>query len=450
MEEFSFDIKTIVDQNLCTGCGICVSEDPANLKMEWDEYGFLVPHQFNSSNSTKGIKVCPFNPSPEEEVKDEDKLADIFLKTATNKDSQIGKYINTYVGFSNEYRITSSSGGIATYIFEQLLKLKIVDYLYIVKEVDGTYEYQLFEDFNNIREISKTRYIPVTLDKLFNQINLIDGKIAVSGVACFIKAIRLKQHYNPELKNKIPFLVGIICGGLKSKHYSDYLAQRSGIQNNYFGQDYRAKNPESNATDYSFKALDEKDDIFKIRMKELGDLWGSGLFKANACDFCDDVTTELADISLGDAWLKPYSDDGLGNSVIVTRSFIAEDLIKNGIKKNELNIELLDISDFKKSQQGSFNHRQNGLWYRINEKRKQNKLVPQKRERFYRKIPFFARLVQKQRMKTRAYSHTIWNDTKNAVLFEKKMYRLRKRLSKLTLYSHRMTKIGRIIKKSFK
>jgi coenzyme F420 hydrogenase subunit beta len=27
----------------------------------------------------------------------------------------------------------------------------------------------------------------------------------------------------------------------------------------------------------------------------------SGLFKANACDYCDDVTTELVDISLGDA-----------------------------------------------------------------------------------------------------------------------------------------------------
>jgi coenzyme F420-reducing hydrogenase beta subunit len=42
-------------------------------------------------------------------------------------------------------------------------------------------------------------------------------------------------------------------------------------------------------------------------------MWGTGLFKSNACDFCDDVTTELADVSL-DAWI-PYNKDGLGNSV---------------------------------------------------------------------------------------------------------------------------------------
>ena len=37
-----------------------------------------------------------------------------------------------------------------------------------------------------------------------------------------------------------------------------------------------------------------------IKMSLLGDMWGTGLFKANACDFCDDVTA-VKDISLGDA-----------------------------------------------------------------------------------------------------------------------------------------------------
>ena len=450
MHEFDFNIKTIVDQELCTGCGMCVSEDPANLKMVWDENGFLVPHQINNSNTSRAVKVCPFNPLPDEEVKDEDKLADIFLKTTKQTDLKIGKYINTYVGYSNEFRVTSSSGGIATYIFEQLLKLEIVNHLIIVKEVNGSYKYQLFSDYTKIKEISKTRYIPVTLDKLFQQIELIEGKIAVSGVACFIKAIRLKQHYNPYLKTKISFLVGIICGGLKSLHYSDYLAKRSGIHKKYHNQDYRVKNPHSNATDYSFKAFNEKKDIFQIRMNELGDMWGSGLFKANACDFCDDVTTELADISLGDAWLKPYSDDGLGNSVIVTRSLLAEELIKVGMANKELNLNTLSLEDFKRSQQGSFNHRQNGLGYRVSRRRKMGKLIPKKRERFFSRIPFLYQLVQNHRMITRSSSHRIWNETMDASLFEKRMYRLRKRLVKITLYSHRFTKLRNIIKGSFK
>ncbi|WP_150299123.1 Coenzyme F420 hydrogenase/dehydrogenase, beta subunit C-terminal domain [Pseudomonas profundi] len=45
-------------------------------------------------------------------------------------------------------------------------------------------------------------------------------------------------------------------------------------------------------------------------MKEIGDIYGEGPFKENACNFCEDVTIELADISLGDASLQPYSQDG--------------------------------------------------------------------------------------------------------------------------------------------
>ena len=60
---------------------------------------------------------------------------------------------------------------------------------------------------------------------------------------------------------------------------------------------------------------------------------GNWSFKSNACDFCDDVLTELADISLGDAWIDPYDKSGLGNSIIITRTKTAQTLIKNGLKQ---------------------------------------------------------------------------------------------------------------------
>lgn len=39
-----------------------------------------------------------------------------------------------------------------------------------------------------------------------------------------------------------------------------------------------------------------------------------------ACDFCDDVFAETADIALGDAWLPEYVQDGNGTNVVVTRN----------------------------------------------------------------------------------------------------------------------------------
>lgn len=110
-------------------------------------------------------------------------------------------------------------------------------------------------------------------------------------------------------------------------------------------------------------------------MRSVGDMWGTGLFKANACDFCDDVTTELADISLGDAWLAPYSNDGRGTNVIVTRSRLADEIIQTGMMKGSLVIEEIHPEKFIASQQGSFNHRHDGLLYRINANKHHSDLI---------------------------------------------------------------------------
>lgn len=69
----------------------------------------------------------------------------------------------------------------------------------------------------------------------------------------------------------------------------------------------RVQNSNSIAYNYAFRCTDTAgNDEKPIKMQAVGNMWGTGLFKANSCDFCDDVTTELADISLGDAWLEPF------------------------------------------------------------------------------------------------------------------------------------------------
>ena len=47
--------------------------------------------------------------------------------------------------------------------------------------------------------------------------------------------------------------------------------------------------------------------------------WGAGFFQNPACDWCDDVVGETADVSFGDAWVEPYSSDGRGTNVMVVK-----------------------------------------------------------------------------------------------------------------------------------
>ena len=105
-----------------------------------------------------------------------------------------------------------------------------------------------------------------------------------------------------------------MCGGLKSTFFTEYLVDKSEVSvDNYYNPEYREKDYSLRASQYYFQVNDKSTKSSKqLKMWELGDMWGTGMFKANACDFCDDVTSELADISIGDAWISSHINDGRG------------------------------------------------------------------------------------------------------------------------------------------
>lgn len=436
----------VVKQDLCVGCGACLySSTKNNLGMKWNKEGFLNPNQdIPELLSEDNLKVCPFNPFPDKEVRTENEIADLFLKDTPNRHQKVGHYYNTYVGYSNKYRLTSSSGGMATYLIDELLNKKIVDAVLTVKEGENSfYEYSIVRSTDEIISTSKTRYFPVTLATVLEQLKNSNERFAVVGIACFIKSVRLLQIYHPELKERIKFTIGIICGGIKSRFFAEYLAGKAGVANNHFTQpQFRIKDHQSRASDYSFGCKDEEGALHTIKMRKVGDMWGSGIFKNNACDYCDDVTTELADISLGDAWLNPYNQDGKGTNVMVTRSKLSEELINEGITMKELTVEHLDFNQFLSSQQGSFNHRQKALGYRIRLAKNKGLLIPPKRHD-QEKISLDFKLVQKQRMEVRKQSLIQWPITNESHLFDKVMLSSRDKLQKRTKINHYIRAIKR-------
>lgn len=446
----TFNKKNIFDavikQDMCIGCGACLySSSNDNLVMNWNKEGFLNPTtEIPEMESEKSLKVCPFNPFPDKEVRTENEIANIFLKDAPNRHLRVGHYYNTYVGYSNKYRLTSSSGGVATYLIDQLLNKNIVDAVVTVKEgKDSFYEYSVIRSTDELISTSETKYYPVTLGTVINQLKTSNERFAIVGIACFIKSVRLLQFYHPELKEKIKFTIGIICGGVKSKFFAEYLAVKSGVTSNQFNKPrFRIKDNQSTASDYSFSCFDSKGEQHSIKMRKVGDMWGSGMFKNNACDFCDDVTTELADISLGDAWLNPYNQDGKGTNVMVTRSKLAEKLINDGITKKELSVELLDFNQFLSSQQGSFNHRHLALGYRMKLAKKKGLTLPPKRHD-KEKILLDFKLVQKQRMVVRKQSLVQWPISKDSLVFDQVMLKSREKLQKRTRINHYIRAIKR-------
>lgn len=420
-------ITDVVQNDLCIGCGVCAAMCPSDaLRMEWNPDGFLVANQVGQCDRENlCIKVCPFNPAPASDVRTENEISQEFLPDAPKHDGNVGRYYGFYAGYSVEHRATSSSGGLATWLCGQLLDQGLVSAIISVREATSAgayFEYSVAHTPEDARRASRTRYFPVTLEQVLKLVREQDGAVAVVGVACFVKAIRLAQKADPALSDKIRFVIGIICGGVKSRFFTEYLSGFDGTRpEDVATPEYRVKDPMRPASDYSFSHVNAATGARReIRMRLVGDMWGTGLFKANACDLCDDVTTELADISLGDAWLEPYVSDGRGCNVLVVRSAAADRLVQQGMVSGGLSLEALALDSFKGSQQGSFNHRQLGMPTRVKLMGRRGQVLPPKR--FEKgKVHLDFKVVQVLRRVVRSRSLTVWRNQPSVDAFNRRM-----------------------------
>jgi len=446
-------IQRVIKTGLCIGCGGCAAKKISNgkLRMVMTGHGVyepnLIAELLSEEEDERAMSVCPFNPKPSSGLLNEDVIARILFDEGSHHNENIGLYNRLYAGYSIVDREGSSSGGIASWILKKMLRDGIVDgVMCVVSDNFNGFKYSLVDTLEGLNGGSKTKYYPVTLNEIIDYIDATDGRFAITGVPCFIKTIRLRQLEDESFNNKIKFTVGIFCGGYKTKGFTEYLIQKSGGRgNNNYEIDYRKKSDVGMSSDYSFliRSIDKDS---SIKMSEVGDMWGTGLFKPEACDFCDDMTSELADISLGDAWIAPYNSDPKGTSIIVTRSQLASELIREGLAVNELVLDEITEDQVELSQKGNITHRRRGLAHRLSLSKES---ILKKRVGIRMSLnPLFA-LVQKQRLLVRRISLGYWAESKDYNKFDKVIRPHLKKLRWLTVLHHltRKDDLLRIIRK---
>jgi hypothetical protein len=96
-----------------------------------------------------------------------------------------------------------------------------------------------------------------------------------------------------------------------------------------------------------------------------------------ACNFCDDVVAETADVSFGDAWVEPYSSDWQGTNVVVVRSPDVANLLTEAIEDGRLKLNSVDGGFVAQTQAAGLRQRREGLAYRL--ARRTRGLLPRKR-----------------------------------------------------------------------
>lgn len=451
--------KNVVDNGYCIGCGVCSYFQKDNIKMKLNEFGAYQP-EFDG-NDLELPDICPFYSQTSETL-----LGKKFFSNnpEIKYHNKIGYYLSTYAGYVKEdkYRELGSSGGFGSWFISRLFEEKLIDAAIHVKysnKENVLFEYTVSSSIKSMKEGAKSKYYPVELSHVLKYVKENQGNYAFVGVPCFVKALRLACNNDMVLNNRIKYFIGLFCGHLKTKRFAEMLAWQKGIHpENLKSIDFRKKLSNEPASSYGIEIIGKKDNKYeKIIDKNknfFGYNWGYGFFKYKACDYCDDVVNETADISIGDAWLPEYVNDSLGTNIIIVRSPEIHSLIEKGIKNGNLKLDRITAEKVIKSQEGGFRHRRDILSYRLAILEKKGKWYPTKRvkpsttiinER-YKKIA-------ELRLQITDLSHTSFlkaleKDDYNT--FEKEMKPLLVKYTKLykkSLVSRILRKFKRIIKR---
>lgn len=383
-------LDTVVGNDYCIGCGICASLSDSPLTMKLNEDGKYQPvlvDNYNENLETDALLVCPFSKSNNKETEIGENL--FGHVPGIKSDEYSGHYLQGYAGYVKEgnYREKGSSGGMGNWIAAQLLKEGFIDGIIHVKSSDDEsnvlFDFQVSKTIDELSKGAKSKYYPIEMSQVLNFVRENEGKYALIGIPCYIKGVRLLAEQDQVINERIKFLIGLVCGHLKSDMFAKSMGWQMGIgPSNLNGIDFRKKLEGRAANNYGVEVKGEKDGknvVLSTPTKELYTTnWGHGMFKYNACEFCDDVLAETADVTVGDAWLPEYSNDSRGTNVIVVRNPVIKKIIEKN-KDKTIHVDAISSKKVYQSQAGGFRHRRDGLAYRLYLKDENNEWRPNKR-----------------------------------------------------------------------
>lgn len=344
-------IQTVVDSGLCCSCGTCVGicqNNVISLILDKNFQNF-VPHIESSECSGCGIcyDVCPGHSV-------DFKSLNLVFYGKESEDIILGNFLKCYVGYASEYEIryNASSGGIVTGLLVYALEKRLIDGALVTRmNIDHPLEPQPFiaQTREEIVASSSSKYCPVSPNTMIREIlQSPDGaKFAVVGLPCHIHGIRKAESLNKKLKDKIVLHIGLFCSHNDTFWQTDYLIKIQKIskkdisQIRYRGEGYPGK------LSISLKNGQIRTVPFqKAILPHV--IWFNAM---NRCLYCCDNTAELAEISVGDAWLPEIwkENERVGKSIIIARNEKANNLLNIMANESYLCIRSLEPEEVKKS-----------------------------------------------------------------------------------------------------
>lgn len=344
----------IVNFNSCISCGLCEIVCPEEcITMVQDEFLSFKPQvDYNKcSPCLSCVRVCPDSFHLINKIEKN-------LPTHPKNDTYIGNYINSYYGYvlENNSRIKSTSGGILTKLFQELLLKEDIDAVIVVKSdelnqiQDEIFAYSSVEkDIEGINKGRGSKYISIDYHEALKQIKDESLRVAIVATPCVCTGLRKLQEMDDFYKEYIKYLFSFTCGHTCKPIFAQKLIHFK-TKKEFDEIKFRSKTDAKSAEDFKFETLHNSHIQTSIGFQNdvYGQLWNSHAYMEDKCLKCDDVFARHADITVMDSW--GYSHDKKGQSFIITRDEKLNTLLSELKNKNTIHCEEIDKAHIIKSQ----------------------------------------------------------------------------------------------------
>ena len=327
IEHYFEPVSIVFDSEVCCQCGWCSSVCPVNAitvtadTLEIDDEICM--------KCGLCYSVCPRSFSIEQALLSINKL-DKYLKFS----DKINGYINTYSATTtkDDIKKVRQDGGIVTSLLEFLLKNKLVDAVVAVQHSKDFWKPEpvIVDDIKDLYKTGGTKYANASTLAIIDQARMYEN-IAVVGTPCMINAIEKGNLFPSGVQffKNIKYKIGLFC--MESFPYDGVLK----LIEEQFDKDYKKITKMDISGGKFILYLDSGEDV-RVPLKDVKS------YARHNCHFCEDLTADCADISVGSIGSPS------GWSSVITRSKLGDKIFKAAIKKGI--IESKSLKDVKPGQ----------------------------------------------------------------------------------------------------
>ena len=227
------NITYTVNNHLCTGCGICEDVCPKHAISIARVHGEHRPKLDKSlclgDKCGRCLKVCPGVGINLVGIAKEH-----FVDTSIKKDKYIGRYVGLHSGYSldEEIRYHSASGGMVSQFLIYLLEKNIIDGAVVTGygEDHVTPMSYIARTADEVINARSSKYCPVALNKVGNEIARSEGKFVVVGTPCHIQGFRKRAAIDRRFREHVAGYFSIYCSSGRTFNGQDYIFRYYGVK----------------------------------------------------------------------------------------------------------------------------------------------------------------------------------------------------------------------------